>query len=171
MCLDMPTLRIKELLSILFFVLRKISPELTCHQYYSFFLRKIGPELKSVPIFLYFMCERPATARRAKRCHVCCRDLNQGTLGHRRGMCELNRCATGRSLDTFFKVSFYIKLETWKKLCHTSLPSPCLLFPSLPIFSYHILLFFCLPDIVLTVREVVLSIFFKEHEKVRIKLQ
>ena len=30
--------------------------------FFFFFLRKIGPELTSVPIFLYFICETPATA-------------------------------------------------------------------------------------------------------------
>ena len=54
---------------LLFFFLRKISPQLTStanppH----FLLSKIGPELTSVLIFLYFMCGMPATAWLDKWC-------------------------------------------------------------------------------------------------------
>ena len=50
--------------SYLFFLVRKICPELTSVADPPFFfcLRKIRPELISVPVFLYFVCGSPATA-------------------------------------------------------------------------------------------------------------
>ena len=46
----------------LFLFLRMISRELTSTTSLPLFVRKSGPELTSVLIFLYFMCEAPATA-------------------------------------------------------------------------------------------------------------
>ena len=51
-----------------FLFLRKISPELTSAANTTFLLRKTGPELTSMPIFLYFICETPATAWLHKQC-------------------------------------------------------------------------------------------------------
>ena len=58
-----------------FFFFRKISPELTAANP-PLLLRKPGPELISMPVFLYFIYETPATAWLAKQCHVCTRDPN-----------------------------------------------------------------------------------------------
>ena len=58
--------------------------------FFVFFLRKTGPELTSMPIFLYFICGTPASARLDKRCHVLTQDLKQRTPGHRSGTFELN---------------------------------------------------------------------------------
>uniref|UniRef100_A0A9L0JHF2 Ubiquitin carboxyl-terminal hydrolase n=1 Tax=Equus asinus TaxID=9793 RepID=A0A9L0JHF2_EQUAS len=55
---------------------------------------EIGPELTSVPIFLYFICGTPTTARRAKQCRVCTWDPNWQTLGRQSETCTLNCCAT-----------------------------------------------------------------------------
>ena len=56
---------------LFFFIVRKISPELTFMPILLFLLRKTGPELTSVPIFLYVMWNT-ATARPDKRCVGAC---------------------------------------------------------------------------------------------------
>ena len=48
--------------STFFVFLTKISPELTSAANPPLFAKKTGPELTSVPIFLYFKCQTPATA-------------------------------------------------------------------------------------------------------------
>ncbi|XP_070428043.1 coiled-coil domain-containing protein 138 isoform X8 [Equus przewalskii] len=51
------------------------------------------------------------TAWHTKRCHVCTRDPNWRTPGHRNGMCTLNRCATG--LAPTFLIRFSAPLSLW----------------------------------------------------------
>ena len=48
-----------------------------------------------MPIFLYFICGTPTTARLAKWCHARTQDLNWQTSGRQSGTCKLNHCATG----------------------------------------------------------------------------
>ncbi|XP_070428040.1 coiled-coil domain-containing protein 138 isoform X5 [Equus przewalskii] len=50
------------------------------------------------------------TAWHTKRCHVCTRDPNWRTPGHRNGMCTLNRCATGLA------PTFLIRLGTFSAI-------------------------------------------------------
>ncbi|XP_070091093.1 coiled-coil domain-containing protein 138 isoform X8 [Equus caballus] len=51
------------------------------------------------------------TAWHTKRCHVCTRDPNWRTPGHRNGMCTLNCCATG--LAPTFLIRFSAPLSLW----------------------------------------------------------
>ena len=86
-----------EKFSMIFFFFFLGRPALSYHlpPILLFLLRKIGPELTSVPIFLYIICGMPTTAWLAKQCHVHTQHPNRRTPGRRRGMCELNCCATG----------------------------------------------------------------------------
>src|SRR3712207_5546967 len=86
-----------------FFFLRKISPELTSAANPPLFLlRKIGPELTSVPIFLYFICGMPATARLDKQCHVCTWDPNQQTRVAKAERAHLTAAPLGWPQVAFF---------------------------------------------------------------------
>ena len=95
---------------ILFYFLRKISPELTSSANPPLFAEETGPELTSVPIFLYFICGMSATARLDKRCHVRTWDPNRWTPGRQSRTCTLNRCAKGLAslcIDSMYILYIY----------------------------------------------------------------
>ena len=83
-----------------FFLLRKISPELKSAAnpfFFFFWRRKTGPELTFMPIFLYFTCgTTPTTAWRAKQCHVRTRAPNRRAPGRQSGTCALTTAPSGR---------------------------------------------------------------------------
>ena len=101
-----------SIIYLFIYFLRKISPELTsaANPPFFFLLKNTGPELTSVPIFLYFICGTPITARLAKWCHVCTGDLNWQTLDHQSRMCALNCCTTGPS--PIIIIIFLLKIGT-----------------------------------------------------------
>ena len=62
-----------------------------------------GPELTSVPIFLHFIRGTPTTAWLAKWCHVCTRDPNWRTPGHREAECANLTAAPAPEFSNLYK--------------------------------------------------------------------
>ena len=83
-----------------------------------------------MPIFLCFICGTPATAWRAKWCHVRSRDPNWRTPGRRSRTCTLNLCATGQPLGFSFSPS-----PTFNQILHPGTPRLQHLHPPCPAQS------------------------------------
>ena len=87
-----------------------------CCQSSSFCWRKIVAELTSVPIFLYFVLDT-AKAWCDKQCQVRAQDPNPQTLGHQRGVCKCNHCATRPAPEIIFRLFvflvFFDSVQRW----------------------------------------------------------
>ena len=98
-----------------FFLLRKISPELTSTTNPLLLLWKIGPELTSMPIFLYFICGMPATSWLDKQCVGLCLGSKLATPGSWSGAREINHYATRPSPKLHFWDKNYVYANLHRK--------------------------------------------------------
>ena len=91
-------LRIAKLLwdwsIVVFFFLRKISPELTTSNLPLFAEEDWSWANIHAHLLLFSMWDAYHSMALAKRCHVSTRDLNWWTPGHQSRSCALNHCAT-----------------------------------------------------------------------------
>ena len=111
---------------LLFFFLRKISPELTSAANPPRFVEEDWPwaNIHAYPPLLYMW-----DAYHSMACHVRTWDPNWRTLGWLSGTCVLNHCATGPAPLHFFQI------VTFRNLEEETTMTGSLLFPLFPLFA------------------------------------